>query len=128
MALKPLSNHKTNNAALQPTKYSGISWLQLDTSCYQKCHINNTAPITEVEPVTKAMWKRCLCLRDYQMDTNGEVIPVHTAKVYGREEIQHHGIGWNTSPCYCLLINISMAIQEICHEPRPPSTWQDHIK
>jgi hypothetical protein len=24
------------------------------------------------------------------MDTNGEIIPVHTMKVYGTEEIQHH--------------------------------------
>jgi hypothetical protein len=82
----------------------------------------------EVELGTKAMWKPCFSLQDYQLDTNGEVILVHTAKVCGRDEIQHHGIGSITSPYYCLLINISMATQEICHEPRPPSTWQDHIK
>ena len=56
MAIKPLTNHKTNNAALeQPTKYSDISWPQLDTSCCQNCNLNKTAPITEVEPGTDAM-------------------------------------------------------------------------
>jgi hypothetical protein len=26
------------------------------------------------------------------MDTNGEIIPVHSTKVYGKEEIQHSAV------------------------------------
>jgi len=38
------------------------------------------------------MWTSCLSLQDYQMDINGEIIPVHTTKIYGTEEIQHHAV------------------------------------